>query len=207
MYQGRNKTALSSQRQISEAMLALLVTKPYGEISVSEICKAADISRQTFYSLFQSKENVICYELEKNYYFSVQEECGCRPFSLAELSRAYADYIENEKAFIAILVSNEIIDCMKHSICKSFYECDQFLNGREKRDRIFAADFIASGLTSIARNYVLYGPEGDRAFLEKAICRLFGGEIFREASPASGLVSETRFPAAGGKKEADAWHR
>ena len=49
MYCGRNKTALTSQRQIAEAMMRLIQDKPYAQISVSELCKEAGISRQTFF--------------------------------------------------------------------------------------------------------------------------------------------------------------
>ena len=67
MYCGNNKTALQSQRQIAEAMMALLGQKPFSQISVSELCKIAGISRQTFYTLFTSRENVMVFTLQSRY--------------------------------------------------------------------------------------------------------------------------------------------
>ena len=64
MYCGTNKTALQSQRQIANAMMALLGQKPFAQITVSEVCKAAGISRQTFYTLFTSRENVMVFTLQ-----------------------------------------------------------------------------------------------------------------------------------------------
>ena len=58
MYCGCNPTALSSQTQISEALTRLLAEKSYTKITVSELCRASGVSRQTFYSLFSSMENV-----------------------------------------------------------------------------------------------------------------------------------------------------
>ena len=69
MYNGNNKTALASQRQIAAAFTALLREKPYSQISVSAICKEAGVSRQTFYSLFSSKENIVLYVLHKRHTF------------------------------------------------------------------------------------------------------------------------------------------
>ena len=69
MYEGCNKTALTSQSAIADALLNLMEEKPYTRISVSEICKSAGVSRQTFYTLFASKDNVIAYELERKYCF------------------------------------------------------------------------------------------------------------------------------------------
>ena len=78
MYCGNNKTALTSQRQIAEALLRLLEEQPYGGISVSAICKQADVSRQTFYSLFQSKENVITFALRNDCCYSAMvQDSGC----------------------------------------------------------------------------------------------------------------------------------
>ena len=67
MYCGCNKTALASQRQIAAAMLELLREKPFDQISVCEISKASGISRQTFYTLFSSREEVISFILREKY--------------------------------------------------------------------------------------------------------------------------------------------
>ena len=66
MYKGSNKSALLSQKLISEALLRLLESMPFNDISVSDLCREAQVSRQTFYSLFGTKENVVIYELSHN---------------------------------------------------------------------------------------------------------------------------------------------
>ena len=179
MYCGSNKTALTSQKQISEAMLALLKCKSFADISVCEICKEAQISRQTFYSLFRSKENVICYELERNYCFTLHEDCCVESLTLEELSNAYAAYIESQKDFISLLVENNLMDCMRESIYETFMSCGAEDTEENEADRCFTADFIASGLTSIAKNYVLFEDSFGPEYLSRMICRLLGGEIFR----------------------------
>ena len=178
MYCGSNKTALSSQKQISQAMLSLLHTKSYSDISVCEICKEAQISRQTFYSLFRSKENVICYELEQNYCFTLERDCPETPLSLEGLSTAYASYIEGQKEFISMLVENDLMECMRSSIFDMLMGCDAFALSQDTPGQYFTADFIASGLSSIAKNYVLNEDKVDAYYLRKMICRLFGGELF-----------------------------
>ena len=54
MYQGTNKTAITSQNMFADALLTLLKANSYENISISELCTAAKVSRQTFYILFQS---------------------------------------------------------------------------------------------------------------------------------------------------------
>ena len=59
MYQGKNPTALQSQNLITEALLALMEEEPFQKITIKAVCAHAGVSRQTFYSLFENKEEVI----------------------------------------------------------------------------------------------------------------------------------------------------
>ena len=180
MYCGKNKTALTSQKQIADALLALLQDKPFSDISVCEICKEAQISRQTFYSLFQSKENVICYELRQNYCYQPGEAHEEKALTLTELCSSYSRYIEAEKPMITLLVANNIIHCLQQSMLQGFLDCPCFLPEASETDRVFAADFIAGGLACIAKNYVICHPSGNRSYLEETIRTLFSGNLFRE---------------------------
>lgn len=53
-----------SKECLLEAELRLLERKPIDEISVSELCKTAGISRQTFYRLYSRKEDVLLERLQ-----------------------------------------------------------------------------------------------------------------------------------------------
>ena len=59
MLQSNNPTAQQSQRWIIQALLNLLEQKEYDKISVSEICRKADLDRRTFYRNFDSKNDVL----------------------------------------------------------------------------------------------------------------------------------------------------
>ena len=52
MYNGNNPTAIKSQRWLTETLLELMEEMPYDDISIMDICKKADLSRQTFYNYF-----------------------------------------------------------------------------------------------------------------------------------------------------------
>ena len=53
------------RRRIADAFFTLLKKKDYDIITVSEIAKKADLSRRTFYRVFDSKQDIISYKLEK----------------------------------------------------------------------------------------------------------------------------------------------
>ena len=78
MYTGDHKTAKLSQTLITDALLTLLETVPFTDISVSRLCQQAQVSRQTFYSLFGTKENVLLHALETSCCFEPAAQAGGR---------------------------------------------------------------------------------------------------------------------------------
>lgn len=190
MYQGCNKTALCSQKTIAEGFYELLKEKEYSKITASEICKKSGVSRQTFYSLFSSKENIIAFILSKEYSFNPNEECRCTGHpTLLELSRGFSSFIVQKGDFIDLLEKNNIIYLMQETLYEGFNCCcgegDDVSHayGRAKAGECvlsadLAVDFVASGLTTIAKHYVKNRAEISRDELEKMIYMLFSGEYF-----------------------------
>ncbi len=139
MYKGHNKTACTNQQAISEAFLKLLQNEPYEQITVSELCKEAGVSRQTFYTLFQKKENVLLYEINKNYGFCCQ--CDCTKENVKKL---FTNYLKENQSFLKILIdqgySNLLYD--------TFYEA--FKGFKDE----YYASFIAGGMISMIQKFV-----------------------------------------------------
>lgn len=180
MYEGCNKTALTSQSAIADALTNLMKEKPYARISVSEICKRAGVSRQTFYTLFESKDNVISFELQRKYCFRPEEHECCRSsMDLEDICHAYSLYIIQKQDILSMLVRNDIMYLMQDSLYHSLITSECYLPGYADQDRVYAADFIAGGLTGIARNYVLQGSGTSREHLEDILYSLFSGSFFR----------------------------
>lgn len=174
MYCGKNKTALASQQQISDALLELMRAKPFSAISVSELCKQSCVSRQTFYSLFRSKENVVL--------FTLQEQYGCRPAAgaptLGQLCAGYSDYIFDNRAFLKLLVDNDIIYLLYDSIYSSFMDCRCPMAVAGPGERGYAAHFLAGGLTGIVKNFCLEDCRLSRSDLRNILNSLFSGSVF-----------------------------
>ncbi|MBO4493127.1 MAG: TetR family transcriptional regulator [Ruminococcus sp.] len=180
MYQGSNKSALLSQKLISDAMLRLLEEKPFSEISVSDLCREAQVSRQTFYSLFGAKENVILYELSHNCCFLPEESSAtCHSAVFRSFCEDYSRYIIEKKHIISLLVRNDMIHFLYDVQYRSLMDCKYFISDVSDESRIFIVDFIASGMNSIAKNFILTGGRADVGFLRKLMFSLFGGLYFK----------------------------
>ena len=182
MYCGSNKTALQSQRQIAHAMMALIRQKPYAQITVSELCKTAGISRQTFYTLFTSRENVMLFTLR----FSACETPEITPpeplcdrrSTLSWLCRGYSEYMLRNRELIKLLVDNHIDYLLYDGVFEAMDSCEVFLSGTEPCLRYYAASFYAGGIASVAKRYAQDGCMMAADDLQDMLMTIFSGALF-----------------------------
>ncbi|MBR1560121.1 MAG: TetR/AcrR family transcriptional regulator [Clostridia bacterium] len=177
MYCGSNKTALQSQRQIAEAMMRLIQEKPYQQITVSELCREAGTSRQTFYSLFTSRENVVVFTLQTRYCtlsVSQPEDHGLR-----QLCRGYSEYLLANQRLIRLLVENRIDYLLYDSFFEALNGCECFLAAADPCTRRYAASFYAGGVSCVARQYAQENCAASAKELEELLMTLFTGSLFR----------------------------
>lgn len=182
MYCGTNKTALQSQRQIADAMMALMREKPYSQVTVSELCKAAGISRQTFYTLFTSRENVIVFTLQARYCDGPElkrpERSACRGELLRWLCRGYSEYMLRNQSLIKLLVQNHIDYLLYDIFFEAMDSCDCFLPQADACARSYAASFFAGGFACVARRYAEEGCASSADQLETLLMTLLSGRLF-----------------------------
>ncbi len=181
MYQGSNKTALCSQKNIAGSFIELLREKEYSKISISEICQKAGVSRQTFYTLFESKENIVSFVLTKHHEFNPSEDCNCKGApTLKQLSAGYSSYILSKKEILELLVKNNIIYMMQCNLYKAFTNCDEVTPVENPIMHDLTTDFVAAGLTTIAKHYCMHSDSISEESLQDLIYDLFSGKYFPE---------------------------
>lgn len=66
MYSSNNPSAVRSQKEITDALLALMHEHPYNEITIKQILLESKLARKTFYRNFDSKDDVLISLLRKN---------------------------------------------------------------------------------------------------------------------------------------------
>lgn len=62
-----------SKGYLTEAMFLLLEKKPFAEISVTELCEKAGVSRLTFYRNFETREQVILDHYQRSFQSYLQQ--------------------------------------------------------------------------------------------------------------------------------------
>ena len=181
MYNGSNKTALTSQQNIARAMLRLMEDMPYTAISISAICKEADISRQTFYTLFESKDNIILYVLQKKHCFHPGTTCDESSLTLQDLCSEYAAYMVDKKDVLSLLVKNGISYMLHDSLFDTFHGCSCCSDGHSATELDFIAEFWASALSGIAQVYIKNQDTLTEKDLSKIIFCLLSGDYMKES--------------------------
>ena len=149
VYCGHNKIALASQRQISQALYELMLEKRFAEISISEICRRADVSRQTFYKLYESKENILLDYLDGKGYapeaepLSPEENSGTeacssgRDFCLKSFCCEYSRYLVEKRELLRLLAENNITHLLTDSMYRSMVSCPYFLPDLSPEKRLY----------------------------------------------------------------------
>lgn len=153
MYQGTNKTACASQRQIAAAMLELMREQPYDSLSVLQICKRAGISRPTFYSLFQSKENVVAFLLMQDCCDTPDENCS-ETDMLRALCHGFEAYVMRQEDLLRLLSANHILQFLQGTLTEIFSGCECFSACGQDDLKPYAPAFVAAGLTSIVETWL-----------------------------------------------------
>ena len=181
MYQGTNKTACASQRQIADATLTLMEERPFSELTVSEISKRSGVSRATFYSLFQSKENVVVYLLMQDCCDAPQEP---GEDMLHSLCRSFGAYVSRQMKLLRLLSAQNLMPLLQGILRELFSGCVCFQSHVREELRPYAAGYVAAGLVGIATSCIREGV--DEAILADIAYELLSGQFLMDLHPSRG---------------------
>lgn len=150
MYTGSNPSALRSMEWLQKALLQLLDEKKYSQITIKEICMRADLSRQTFYQIFDSKDEIM------QYHFSIlfqefTEECDSfENITISQIAYHFFSFFYKHRKFVEILISNNLTFLLIQQFEIYLKKIDLFLiinNNEDYPD--YTTAYIAGALTQI----------------------------------------------------------
>ena len=138
---------LGSQNRIQSALLSLMEKHPYSKISVSQICQVAKVSRQTYYRLFDTKDDILILYLNKIMSEHLLSKVLLDTPSTPELLQFFL-FFTGYKDLLELLYKNDKMYLLQHALTQYG---NIFINEpifRIAHGRDYAADFIASTLCS-----------------------------------------------------------
>ena len=175
IYQGDNQTALESQKLISNTFFELMKHKKYSEINIKEICEKAGVSRQTFYSLFETKENVIVYGMGCSCSHLKASYIKNGKISADVMSTVLADFIYCNYDFLKLLMDHGLICVLYDYFYNSFNEC-KLWGGMKDISGDILKNFFIGGMTGLIKSAVNDPSYRDKSQLRHIIIKLFAGD-------------------------------
>ena len=161
--------------RFDKALLSLLEKKPFEYITISEICKKAEINRSTFYLHYENTSDLLkettIYVLDNfTSYFSVDVESITSQFANCDLEdlkflnekylRPYLLFVkENQRVFSAVLSQPTVFD--SKSIFQRLFDnifkpiLDRFHYPRDEQNYVML--FYLNGITAIITEWLKDG--------------------------------------------------
>ena len=92
--------------------------KTYNEVSVRDICKKADLSRQTFYNLFNSKEEVLRFSLRINYEKLFREQAKTESITIEAAVKDFANEMQLDAVLLTLMIDNGLESIIADEIAR-----------------------------------------------------------------------------------------
>lgn len=179
MYTGGHKLALHSQNAFADALVRLLQKKDYDRITICELCEESGVSRQTFYGLFRTKENVLRYTIVHNSFTDGQLP-DPKGMTLGDyLMLVMQQYVDAHFEFLKLMKQNELLHVV-HECAVEWFINSLLLDSIPEHRRKYVAVFIASAFTGVISTYIEENKHPDQHELAELIRDLMlQGDYFR----------------------------
>lgn len=146
MYRGNNVTAIQSQRWLGEALIYLMKEKAYSAITIADICKRADLSRQTFYNVFDNKDEVIRFCLRINYEKQFRILENQETLSVKEMVDAFIAVLTESKELLNDIVKNSLENLLADELTQCITLFARKFVRKEQQDELFPySEIMLSG--------------------------------------------------------------
>ena len=175
MYTGNNKIALQSKKEIQNSLLILLEKKDYNSISISELCKKAQVSRQTFYTLYKTKENIVI-DLFNNVLYNPnipKREDG--KFNVEKYYCYFSNYLIANYKVLKLFEKNNLLHYLYSTLYSSIIDFPNYFTNYDDKTKQYIASFIASGYMAITYSFLANNGTDNSDYLIEKMNFLFSG--------------------------------
>ncbi len=162
-----DKTA-SLEELIKREYRAMVCTMPFGEITVSELCKRVGISRKSFYAYFESRDDVLARILYDDIGTPIEKIFPLfrdqnTPVSVPIMNTMVYQAILDHKEFYQRLVTQNQERIFVHAFQKCLMVSHAFTNdtlgGKKGKEFEYASRFLAAGQAAIIVQWIRGGME------------------------------------------------
>ena len=155
----KNHQVIYSLDSLSNSLLKLLRTNNINDITITEICADANLSRKTFYRNCETIIDLVIYKIEKLIYI-LQDNTDWKSNDDHKLYTNFFNYWYNEKDFLIILKEQNLFHLFIHHFnviiqSASYPFLDNVLENSENNEntKVFYNAFIVGGLSYVLQQW------------------------------------------------------
>lgn len=146
MYQGKNPIAIRTQQWLVQGLITLMKEKPYSSITILDLCKEADLSRQTFYNFFSSKDEILHFCLQTEYQKQFSKCQNIENLSIEEIIESFSIVLTNNAELLSLMLKNGLDGIITDEISKCitlFADC--FCDNNDDKEILSYSKALLSG--------------------------------------------------------------
>ena len=125
------KIAEHSKQKIADALLRVMEQYTFKEITVTQLAQESQLSRKTFYRLFQDKESVLSYLFEKIYIECLSEIKSKELTHYWDIVQCYFDFWGSRPELLALLNHSGLLPALFEGAYK--YSGEIFMQVRSQQ--------------------------------------------------------------------------
>ena len=145
-----NIQAITSRNMIKDGLITLMKHYPYKDITITQICQEAKIVRQTFYRNFDSKDDILKFQLDgmiRLYFIAYHNENNTQ----IQLKNFF-EYMLANKELLLLLSRNNLLFMIDKTITSNItglFNIRQISAVEDTGTEKFVISFIASTVCSL----------------------------------------------------------
>ena len=138
MNRTNGKIAEQSKEKIAKALLVTMKQYNFKEITITQIAQEANLSRKTFYRLFESKEDVMKYMFEELYIRCFTKIRALNIHHYWEVVQCYFDFWEEHKNLLDIFKKNDLLPVLFDGAYKYSFQIFEYVRSKEVAEEFSA---------------------------------------------------------------------
>lgn len=164
----KTEESVRRQREFENALLAMMETVPYSNVSVTDLCSRVGIARKNFYRYFENRDDVLCALLDH----TILDFSGF-PFDSPDPIVRYLSYWEQQKPLLDALEANGLSTRLIERTLAHAWETDSgFLRLLGENDDPNTVLFVVSGIVTLVVTWHHRGFSESKESLAQTILRL-----------------------------------
>ena len=139
---------------LKEALISLLDTESFQDVTVKAICQKASVNRSTFYAYYSCPRDLI-EEIEADILskLPVYEYGSGKPFIDSFIP--FMQYIKDNGATFRVLMAASVDESFAQTMVKTVMDkYDEFMNTNDKTEKTMSFLFCINGVVGIVREWI-----------------------------------------------------